>query len=62
MRLLAHKFIYSVNMNANIENAIKHCSSCLEYQSTQLQEKTISHEVLAKLWEVVGTDIFMVNN
>ena len=28
----------------------------------QLQEKTIPHRILAKPWEVVGSDIFMVNN
>ena len=28
----------------------------------QLQEKTTAYEVLAKLWEMVGMGIFMVNN
>ena len=51
IRLLAHKSVYSVNMNADIENTIKHCSTYREYQNSQSQEKTISHEVQAKLWK-----------
>ena len=62
MRSFGHESIYWVNMNANIENGIKHSSACLEYKNMQLQEKTIPYEVLAKLLEEVGTDIFMVSN
>ena len=58
---LAYKSVYWVNMNADIENTIKQCSSCLEYQNMQLQEKTIPNKVLAKLWKLVG-NIFMINN
>ena len=46
---LACKSIYLVNINADIESAMKHCSSCLKYQNTQLQEKTILYKVLYKL-------------
>ena len=49
-------------MNADIENVVKHCSTCLEYKDMQLQEKTTLYEVLAKQWEVIGTNIFMINN
>ena len=37
-------------------------SLVLEYQNMQLQEKTTPYEVPAKLWEVVGTDIFIIIN
>ena len=40
----------------------KPCSTCLEYQDMQLQEKIILPETLVKPWQVVGTDIFVVNN
>ena len=59
MGMLAHGSVYWVNMNTYIENTIKHCSTCLEYQNMQLQ---IPHKITAKLWKVVGADIFMVNN
>ena len=60
--LFACESVYQVNINADIENAVKQCSICLEYQNTQLQEKTTLYEVAAKLWEVVGADTFMINN
>ena len=62
MSLLESESVYWVNMNTEIENTIKHFSACLEYQNMQLQEKTRLHEILAKLWEVFDTHIFMVNN
>ena len=61
-RLLAHTSVCWVNMNADIENAVKQCSSCLQYQNIQLQEKTTPYEVPANPWEMVGTDIFMITN
>ena len=62
IRLPACESVYWVNMNIDIENTIEHCPTCLEYQKMQLQEKTIPHMVLTKLWDMVGADIFMVNN
>ena len=54
--------IYLVNMNADIENAVKYCLTCPENWNTQLQKKITPNEALAKLWVVVETDIFIVNN
>ena len=34
-RLLAPESIYWVDMNADIESAVKHCSKYLEYQNTR---------------------------
>ena len=62
MRLLVCKSVYLVNLNADIENRIKHCSTHLGYQNMQLQEKTIPHKILSKPWEVLGADIFMVGD
>ena len=55
-RLLACESVYWANMNADIGNAVKHCSTCLDYQNIQLQEK-IPHKVPSKPWEVVVGDI-----
>ena len=44
-RLLVHKSVYWVNLNAIIENSVKHCSTCLEHQNMQLQEKKAPDEV-----------------
>ena len=54
---LARKSMYRVNMNPDIENTIKWCATCLEYQQTQPHEKTIPYEVLCKPWKVIGADI-----
>ena len=62
MRLLTHECIYWVNMNADIENAVKHCLTCLKYQNIQLEEKTTTHQVLAKQWVVVAQVFFKINN
>ena len=61
-RLLMYESIYSVNMNDDIENAVEHCSTCLEYQHMKLQEYTMPYEVADKLWELGGTNMFMINN
>ena len=62
MRLLVCKSVYQINMNTDIENTLKHCSTCLEYQNMQLQDKVIPYRTLTKPLELVGTDIFMVKN
>ena len=36
-RLLVHEWLYWVNMKADVEDAVKNCSTCLEYQNTQPQ-------------------------
>ena len=54
-RLLVHESVYWVNMNADIENAVKQCSTHLEYQNMELQVKLTSKNIPAKPWEVVVT-------
>ena len=56
MRLFARELVYWGNMNADIENLIKQCATCLKYQQTQPQEKTLPYEVPYQPWELVGTD------
>ena len=34
----------------------------LDYQKTQMHEKTISYDLLIRLWEVVGAYIFSIVN
>ena len=60
VRLLMRELVYGVNMNADIENTMKLCATCLEYQQTLPQEKTIPYEVSCKPWKVVGADIFLL--
>ena len=41
---------------------MKQFATCLDYQHTQPQEKTIPHNLPGKLWEIVGADIFSIDN
>ena len=49
-------------MYADIDNTIKDCSSCLVFQQTQPIDKLIPHELSGKPWEVIGADLFSINN
>ena len=62
MRFLGHNSVYWVNMNVDIKNTMKQCATCQDYQQTQLHEKTVLYDIPCKPWEVVGTNIFSINN
>ena len=62
MKLLAHESVYWVNINNDIENYVKKCSMCLEFQQIQPKEKTIHHDIPLRPWDVLGVDIFQLNN
>ena len=62
MKLLVHESVYWLNMNEDIENTMKQCATCPDYQQTQPHEKTILYELPCTPWEVVGADIFSLNN
>ena len=61
-KLLAHKSIYWVNVNNDIESYIKNCNTCLEFQQTQPKEKIVHHYIPIRPWDVVGADMFQLNN
>ena len=61
-KLLAHESIYWVNINDDIENFIKNCTTCLTFQQTQPRDKMIHHDILKRLWDVIGADMFTLNN
>ena len=54
--------MYLVNINTDIENHIKSCNTCLEFWQTQLKEKIIHHGIPLRPWEVLGVDVFHLNN
>ena len=61
-RILVHESLYWVNMNADTENTMEQCATFQEYQQRQQHENTIPYELPCELWEVVGADIFSINN
>ena len=61
-KVLACESIYWVNINDDIEKHINNCTTCLTFQQAQLKDKIIHHDIPAKAWEVIGTDMFTLNN
>ena len=56
------KLVYQVNINTDIEKHIKNCNTCLEFQQMQPKEKIIHHDIPLRPWEVLGADVFYLNN
>ena len=61
-KLLMHESVYWVNINTDIKKHIKGCNTCLDFQQMQCSEKIIHHGILLRLCEVLGVDIFHLNN
>ena len=49
-------------MNTNTEIHIKSCNTCLEFHQMQAKEKRVHHDTTQRPWEVLGADIFHLNN
>ena len=60
-KLLACDSIYWVNINDDINNFIKNCTTCLLFQQPQPKDKMIHHDIPLRPW-VIGVDMFTLNN
>ena len=49
-------------MNANIKQIVQQSSTCPEYQCKKVNLRALHYDISYKPWEVVGDDIFMINN
>ena len=56
--LRARTSVYWPGIDADIENVIRECETCQEYQRSQQKETLIQHEIPSRPWEVLGTDLF----
>ena len=61
-KLLVGENMWWINRNGDIENMVGNSSTCLNFQQIQQKDKIIPHEIWGKLWQVVGTDLFNINN
>ena len=61
-KLLAYESIYWASINNNTENYIKICITCLTFQQTQPKEKIIHHDIPIRPWNVIGADMFTLND
>ena len=49
-------------MNDDIEKMVKNVPTCLKFQATQLNNKTMSHKIPWRLWESIRADTFPIND
>ena len=61
-KFLACESVYWVNINDDIENFIKNCTTCLTLQQTQPKDKMTHHDIPLRTWDVIGADMFTLNN
>ena len=59
---LAHESVYWLKMSSEVENILKQCARCLDYQNTQLQEETFPNKLPAEPWENTGADVFPIED
>jgi hypothetical protein len=60
-RLLARETVYWPKINEDIDQVTRQCEMCREYQPPNRREPLIPLEVPSKPWQILGTDIFEVN-
>lgn len=61
-KLRAREIMYWPNMNSQLADYLSRCQACLTYRKQNTREPLISHEVPARAWCKVGTDIFHYNS
>ena len=54
----ARETLYWPNINGEIEDMIKSCSTCQEHPNQQSAEPMIPHDIPATPWQKVATDLF----
>lgn len=57
----ARDIMYWPNMSAQISDMISKCASCLKFQRAQTKEPLVQHDVPARPWEKLATDLFVLN-
>ena len=61
-RLLVHKSIYWINMNADREDTVKNYLTYLDFQATQPKNKIIPQKIPGGCGNLSWADIFTINN
>ena len=60
-KLRAKSCVFWHGINQDIDNLVQHCPTCQEYQKKQQPESLMPHEIPTRSWQVVGTDLFHLN-
>ena len=60
-RLRARATVYWKNIDRDIDEIVRKCDVCQQMQRSQPHEPLKQHEVPTRPWQIVGTDLFVVN-
>ena len=61
MRLRARSCVFWNGINRDIEVVVRKCATCQEVQRAQPREPLMPHETPSRAWQIVGTDLFVIN-
>ena len=61
MRLGARSCVFWNGINRDIEVVARTCATCQEVQRAQPLEPLMPHETPLRGWQIVGTDLFVIN-
>ena len=53
--------VYWNGINRDIEEVVRTCAACQEMQRAQPHEPLMPHKTPTCAWQIVGTDLFMIN-
>ena len=57
--LLAQDFLYQLKKNEDNEDAVKNCSTCMEFQKTQPKNNIIPHDISGRPWRTIGATCYI---
>ena len=60
-RRLMRDSVYWPNVNKDIEQMVKTCSTCQEHQPEQNKQPLLAHDIPASPWTKVASDLFEIN-
>ena len=61
MHLRARSCVFWNGINNDIEVVLRKCATCQEVQRAQLREPLMPHDTPSRAWQIVGTDLFVIN-
>ena len=61
MRLRARSCVFWNGIYRDIEVVVRKCATCQEVQPAQPPEPFMPHETPSRAWQIVGTDLFVIN-
>ena len=61
MRLRARSCVFWNGINRDIDVVVRKCATCQEVQRAQLREPLVPDETPLRAWQIVGTDLFVIN-